>query len=730
MPRCSFEEHGGSGHALDGVATNARLATCVSDILSKLSALLNNGDCACGPRFDELLTAARQLNGQPREDDFDTLVTVGDEVVALQLRALSIIEEALLQSSMTSSLQGSLATFNGGAFLDDWLCPALVLADAAEPVLGTAGWPSLRALAVRCLALHASAEPTITTSHWPFFVTVLSRYVPVVGTLPLGSEAAASAEVIVETCVFFLSDVLLLLQSAAVTESCLDGGHCATQLFEALAQILNPSTVVVAACGGEDIGGGDVAAPTAEQQRRLPGGIRRRLSERLCTTLLYGGAWAGQDELSEDPVSVLGLHDQPQLCWLLTWLLLEAFCQPPPPATPPARGTTGAEQWLDEASEKAAYRGKLMCFFELLLRASPVHAELAVVACEVFLSTGIWHLCTLAPLGTGLRTWRLIQMPRLVRLVSRLLGVAAGATLAKGAAARLWLEAVWRPLALLCLGQEHQADACLPKALLAALAAVGVSSEAHAPQPLFAAAECGNPWPQLAAEIASTIELIVGCWKRQGFGSIQDTRQQGRGGTGGVARRDSHSGCRRRSSISRQGRGRAGTPGRRPCAAHTRALPLLERLAVRLRDMGPDDEISSSSSGVWRSIAEERRERLRSRFATANIDVCSIFASASAALLARRSLALPARRGPATRSRWAGRSFIRRRPSLSNGGSRHSLEVKTSIASAAGCHGLVEADAPHQVKGRRVASAATPCKRRRSKVSDDDSDGPFQATAP
>lgn len=58
--------------------------------------------------------------------------------------------------------------------VEDLLRPALVLADSME---GTP-WPAMRALALRCLALHGSLCGV--EEHWDFFQQVLVQQIPLV----------------------------------------------------------------------------------------------------------------------------------------------------------------------------------------------------------------------------------------------------------------------------------------------------------------------------------------------------------------------------------------------------------------------------------------------------------------------------------------------------------------------------------------------------------------------
>lgn len=182
-------------------------------------------------------------------------------------------------------------------------------------------------------------------------------------------------------------------------------------------------------------------APLLELQRSgcVPTALRRSLSQRLCVLLLFGGAW---EVKSCGPFAVpAGMR------WALTWLLMEAFTQP------------AADRMAEEEEvESAAARGRLLCFFGCLGKMSGRHLLAVAVASEGFLSLELRGAA--------------VPLPRLARFLSNQLARPGGSSLEEVSeeAAGLWLECLWRPLALLCLeGSVAASEPELPQALVSCL---------------------------------------------------------------------------------------------------------------------------------------------------------------------------------------------------------------------------------------------------------------------
>ena len=100
--------------------------------------------------------------------------------------------------------------------MEDILHPALMIADSAPGNLGS--WPSVRALAVKCIALHASLSQE-TSSHWNFFKSVLDRHIPEVTSrqrYDVGDPAAS--ECIIFISVAFMVDSILQTQTSGEQE--------------------------------------------------------------------------------------------------------------------------------------------------------------------------------------------------------------------------------------------------------------------------------------------------------------------------------------------------------------------------------------------------------------------------------------------------------------------------------------------------------------------------------
>ncbi|CAJ1403931.1 unnamed protein product [Effrenium voratum] len=206
--------------------------------------------------------------------------------------------------------------------------------------------------------------------------------------------------------------------------------------------------------------------------------LRRRLAERLMTLLLYSAPGEAEIEAS----------------WSLAWLMLEAFHTEPEVC-----------QALDlEAAEEAAFRGRLLCFFGCLGRASVAHARLMARALQLLLSTDLWRLGALQPLASGPRgaQWRLVHMPRLVRLVCQQLAASCAARRQAEHLAGFWLEQIWRPLALLCLDSAEDSSPLLAE-LLAAISAPLLPAAGKAPL-----AAANQLWPRLKQEVVESCQEI------------------------------------------------------------------------------------------------------------------------------------------------------------------------------------------------------------------------------
>ncbi|CAK0846812.1 unnamed protein product [Prorocentrum cordatum] len=360
-----------------------------------------------------------------------TAAEVLAELGARLWRVLGIAEAVL-----SHSRRDVCEDFALSLLLEDVLRPALAHAEAAAAHdRGCAQWPRLRTLALRCVALHASMSADTAIQHWPFFVSVLASYVPAVLSPPPGdSDAALSVEQVVEQCILFLADALLVHR-----EDDADVTRRLSELLSAMAPLLG--------------------ARHAPRGQGPSSRLRGVLAQRLCTLLLYTSP--GQ-LCAPGSAEALGLAGG--LRWALAWLLMEAFLRPP---EPPERRSDEAE-----AEEGAATRGCLLRFLCLLPRLSGGHLALLAAAAEGFLSLELWRLGALVRVGAGLRCCAL-SLPRLVRFLGRQIATAAG----EGAGtaeerARLWQQSLWRPLALACLESaavDSASSAELPQALLAAL---------------------------------------------------------------------------------------------------------------------------------------------------------------------------------------------------------------------------------------------------------------------
>lgn len=471
-----------------------------------------------GAQFDALLAKKASMN---------KLASLADKLCPLTLRGLKIAEEGLRQSSAGAAvavLGTAVAPIGGEHLLENWLCPSLTRADLAERFMGGQQWLTQRAVAVRCLALHASGDPEVATAHWPFFLSVLERYGPIVNQANSQSQdteqAVAMVESIAETCVLFLSDVLLLHGGADGWLP--DCDSRAAELYCAVLKVLGPPALATTA---------SISGLLEGDASRLPRRLRQLFSERLCTLMLYGTPWAGKPSTLQSSEKVAKLDGrfrrsslslaqdlEPHLVatWALTWLLMQVFYRAPPQSSSFAATTHGAHQY--EVAEEAAHRGRLLCFIACLGRASAPHAVLLASAGEVILSTEVWTLGAQRPFagggiaktGVGVRRWRHLQLPRLLRLLDDQLvafAVAGNRCAADvSLAAELWHNSVWRPLTLLCLEVSNE-EPLLVELLQSSLVFVEAI--------LRGVIQDVQVWPRIAREVAAVARHIANAWQQR-----------------------------------------------------------------------------------------------------------------------------------------------------------------------------------------------------------------------
>jgi len=687
---------------------------------------------AAGFKFDELLIELRQ--GARLEHLLTRLDPVQEELVSLTARALRIAEEALAQLSNSCVEECPLEELSQA-----WLRPTLVRADAAEGVIGGTRWASLRASAVRCLALHTSLCPEVAITHWQFFLVVLERYGPVVlegrggeerpagAVAPADSREAAAAaaavavastsESIVESCVLFLTDTLLAHRRAGPGGGAGEaeaGEETIEERSRKLFEVLAAHVLGFPGTGGGAASPRGAAAPPCRRSSppppppcRLPPRLRRRVAERLCALLFFGGAPAaappapGEDVKEEEEEEEEDDEVPPRppwRCgagaaaagarWALTWLLLEAFCLPPPPQ--PTKYVE-EEQVPAEAAEEAAHRGRLLRFFSCLAQASPAHAALLAASAEGVLATELWRLGAAAAAGRGAaaappprgprRRWCPLQLPRLLRFLGRRLAACGGGGSGgggpaaeagrgegeegggwgwghKNVAARLWLECVWRPLVLLCLEAPAEQQQPLAEALLAA------------PPAALETAAGGGVWGDALVEVAHALGLVLARW---GLGAGGGNSA---GGVGGGASAGGVDGAVASSLLRLAARLSAGVPPA-AAAATEAAWP---RLLIRVR---------------------HRCGRLRNTFEVLGVDAAAVVRAASAAAAAAAEVRHPS----AVAAPFARRCSLRRRSLLSSANASASKGVAKTAAVA------------RRARARRA--------RRKSRMaSDDDSDQP------
>lgn len=666
-----------------------RFLEVVGSILAALRAPLKVPDeqpgyDALADRFDDLSADFVESDGQQMSEELqNTSVALG----AVTLRALAIMAGALQLVGGSSVGTDSFEDYDPDGLREVWLRPTLERTDVLGD--GCKEWATIRALAIRTWALQASLCLEDAVAHWDFFSLVLQKYAPVVGihgdvddsqaaprcrAFGCGSRASGSsrrclgcfngtsAEAhVVESCVLFLADTMLKLHRSAATdalepESCPQYGQ---QLFDTFAHLLGLPT----------------AAPEATQVR-LPSCLRHTVAEGLCTLLLFG---AFLPATPAAPAAALGSGlPLPGTLpggarWALTWLLVEAFHLPLPAALGLRAGEPAA---TEEEVGEAAHRGRLLRFFGSMSEVSDAHALLLAAACEGILATRLWRLAVPVQLGSH-RRWCALQLPRLLRLLSRQL-VAAAANVASVAAmgitgtggswadgcdaassssnmvVQAWLQAIWRPLALACLelSPREPLATCqmLTEALLAALAAVEAASESCSRGSADA-----DPWARgpLLAEVAHVLRLIVARWGCSGGAADPDAPPAAAGGA-------------------------APQPAAEPAtaaAAPPIATPLL-RLANRFAlaaGAAADGEETAEHWTRARKEAEERRQGLMATFEELGVDTVSMVQAAREVMYARlgragedeaevtTSAALPGPRPAAPRPRHATTSASQRK---------------------------------------------------------------------
>eukprot|EP00435_Cladocopium_sp_Y103_P010592 s1076_g2.t1 len=303
---------------------------------------------------------------------------------------------------------------------------------------------------------------------------------------------SGKAQAMTKTCALFIFDVLLLYGDQLPPGA-------ASSAFSALRQVLGRP---LGGCGG-------------------PSEVQRCLAERLITILLYGH-WDEETELDAS--------------WFLAWLMLEAF-RHPASTTPDLKNQAEVNMEVPRPDQdnKAAFRGRLLCMFGCLGRASLPHATRLSSAMQLLLSTDrgecrrsfaswtigrllkmidqriwmdLWRLGTQISEGSGPRgvqQWRAVHLPRLLRLVCQQLAASCATQKSSKAQhwAQLWLERIWRPLALLCLDapEEEQLTELL-SATAFALQPFGASN--------LAPLQKAKNWQSIKQEVRESCQEIVG----------------------------------------------------------------------------------------------------------------------------------------------------------------------------------------------------------------------------
>mmetsp|Transcript_116401 Transcript_116401/g.201263 ORF Transcript_116401/g.201263 Transcript_116401/m.201263 type:complete len:269 (+) Transcript_116401:3-809(+) len=173
---------------------------------------------------------------------------------------------------------------------------------------------------------------------------------------------------------------------------------------------------------------------------------------------------------------------------------------------------------------------------------------------------------------------------------------------------KLWLECIWRPLALICLEATHEpaTTVMLAEALLATLVAVGVAEESRA-----SLSAAGN-WEDAVAEVAHVLGKIISLW-----GWV--VKPAGRGITW----------------IRPEGASAGGPTGTVGLNFEAVATPLL-KLSMRLSSL--QAQHLESAADQWLAtcvIAERRRQRLRQSLKDKEVNINVIVEAATEAVLRR-----------------------------------------------------------------------------------------------
>lgn len=388
----ALAEHGRMQHSLA-----KQLAEQLDGIRSARARFVNAKD------YVSACSLQKDLDGL--QERYETAKTAAETVFAeLEQhlsRILSVAEAILVHTQADLSEDYHLFLL-----MEDLLHPALMIADSVPPV---GLWPSLRALAVRCIALYASLSPETAGQHWNFFKSVLERHIPEVSTQNLRYSVGdpTASERIIFSCVAFMTDALTLHGPGELE------AQDSTGICQAVATLL--------------AGGSQISA-----------WLRQAVAFRMCTLMVFHG------------IQLDSAH-----YWVATWLLVQAFAQ----VESPLSGNF--------ALEASVFSGRLLRFFASLRSLSSHHMKVLAAASEGFLCCDLWRLGHLLPVVNQLPT--VLALPRLVRFLSRELSVCGG----HGEEENPWLQSLWRPLALVCLESTASVagDANLPEALLVAITA-------------------------------------------------------------------------------------------------------------------------------------------------------------------------------------------------------------------------------------------------------------------
>lgn len=449
-------------------------------------------------RTSELLSADDQLTAcvlQERLVHVERVLKEREAAVELAARDLAARTQRLLgiiEAVLCYSGCDLKEDFQRSGLLEEVLRPALVRADRVPEGFGGLCWASLRALAIRCVALYASLSGELALRHWPFFTSVLARYIPLaVAERSPNQDIMLATEAVIEQSVAFLSDTLLLHVSGAAPAATSEYGDASGELADgahALAAYVQELHVVML----------PLLTPRCAQvaRGRRSQRLHGKIAGRICSLLLFLGAPQG---------ATLSLAAGPR--WALTWLLLEAFVRGP--MKPPAQDLESGQSIM-----VAVLRGQLLRFFSCLARLSTKHAEMLAMAMEGIILLGFWQLGHLVQLGAG-QHWCALPLPRLIRFFGHeLVAAIKYACVAANEVAGWWLDSLWRPLVITCLESGSLAAA----------------SEAQLPQSLIAAVMCFAPdggnmhaslkfeclpeelRPMLLAEISWVLNRVVELW--------------------------------------------------------------------------------------------------------------------------------------------------------------------------------------------------------------------------